>query len=385
MSWTSPPPSDNVFIGDLPVEFDKQQLQDVFEAYGTVVDCRHLPPKNEGAKSSALLRFGSVAEAQWLVDNLNGNLAEGLEEPIIVRFANSPSAKGDKGDKGWGKGGDKGKSAPAWSAPAAGGAPGRSDNLWIGDLPSDFTQEQLTEVFTAYGTVVQCRVLPVKQEGSPLCAMVRFSSVDEASWIVDNLNGNIAEGMDTPIAVRHANQGKQDGGSWGKAAAAEAPSKGASPYGKGGYKAPAKGGKGVGKDGMPESAASLCKGLFKGGVFGDQGKSKTPDECVCYVSNLPHDMTDIDLYKVFSPYGSIPPNGVKVMTDQSTGFCDGRGFVDFNHPEEAATAVLALNEFVTQDGSFISVSTKTKRTHNDKGGGKGKGDDWGGKGGKGKW
>ena len=73
-------------------------------------------------------------------------------------------------------------------------------------------------------------------------------------------------------------------------------------------------GVGVGKDGVAKNIASLCESLFKGGVYGEQGKFKTPDECVCYVSNLPHDTTGIDLYKVFSPYGSIPPNGVKVQS-----------------------------------------------------------------------
>merc|ERR1740130_808336 len=56
-----------------------------------------------------MIRFGSVEMAQWVVENINGNIPEGLAEPIIARFANSSSG---------GKGGDKGKGGQDWGASA---------------------------------------------------------------------------------------------------------------------------------------------------------------------------------------------------------------------------------------------------------------------------
>merc|ERR1719491_2190270 len=50
-----------------------------------------------------MVRFASVEMATWIVENLNGNIPEGLSEAVIVRFAND-----SKGDKGGGKGKDKG-------------------------------------------------------------------------------------------------------------------------------------------------------------------------------------------------------------------------------------------------------------------------------------
>merc|ERR1719253_886826 len=41
-----------------------------------------------------MIRFASVEMATWVVENLNGNIPEGLTEPIIARFANSKGAKG---------------------------------------------------------------------------------------------------------------------------------------------------------------------------------------------------------------------------------------------------------------------------------------------------
>merc|ERR1712166_1112057 len=103
-------------------------------AYGQIVDSRMLPGRDEAAKPCAMIRFASVEMATWVVENLNGNIPQGLAEPIIARFANSGGGSkggakggdfggggkaagfgGKGGDFGGGKGGPKGKK---------GGAPG---------------------------------------------------------------------------------------------------------------------------------------------------------------------------------------------------------------------------------------------------------------------
>lgn len=71
--------------------------------------------KFPGQKGAALVRFATVEEATWVVQNLNGNVAPGLQEPIRVKYANRGGAR----QSGWGGagGGDSG----AWSAGAGGG------------------------------------------------------------------------------------------------------------------------------------------------------------------------------------------------------------------------------------------------------------------------
>merc|ERR1719277_804024 len=129
------PPSDNLFIGDIPPEWSKSDFEQVFSAYGTVVESRILPPKQEGQKGAALCRMGSVEEATWLVENLHGNIAEGMAEPIIIRFANAkggdssgsngsspyPSGNSSKGaGKSWKGDWNSGKGAKSWSSGSSG-------------------------------------------------------------------------------------------------------------------------------------------------------------------------------------------------------------------------------------------------------------------------
>merc|ERR1712048_747908 len=80
------------------------------------------------------------------------------------------------------------------------------------------------------------------------------------------------------------------------------------------------------------------------------------------------DATDLDLYKLFSPFGAIAPTGVKVMMNPD-GTSKGFGFADFLMAEDAATAVLALDNFTMSDGSSIQVQQK-KPSLAKKGGGK---------------
>lgn len=386
-----PPPSDNIWAGDLPVGTDQGALEAIFSNYGTVVQCRMLPTKAPGAKPCAMVRFESVEQAEWVVSNLNGNIPEGCEEPVLCRFANAKGAAdggyGAAGKGGWaspgpyggGKAKGKGKGKPAMAAisfapkgkaAAKGGdEPPPSDNVWVGELYEGIDEDALNQLFSAYGEVVQCKVLPGKDSAKP-AAMVRFADVDQAAWVVENLNGNIPDGMDTPIKVRFANDKSAAGGGWA------APSKGAgkswTPPGKGapavkpvmtkpvmatisakGFGA-AKGG--GGKGGKGNSFYSFYKNLKEQGTLGPY----SPPDAEVYVKNLPNDTDEVGLYKLFSPFGAIGIGCVKIMTDFN-GTCNGTGFVNFADPEAAANAINTMNGQQLPNGEELHCSLKVSK------------------------
>mmetsp|Transcript_81705 Transcript_81705/g.206300 ORF Transcript_81705/g.206300 Transcript_81705/m.206300 type:complete len:110 (-) Transcript_81705:90-419(-) len=87
-----------------------------------------------------------------------------------------------------------------------------SDNVWIGDLPPDLTTERLMAVFTAYGNITSARVNTPTQPGRKASALIRFATVDEATWVVQNLQGNMPEGLFEPIQCKFASTGSRDKG-----------------------------------------------------------------------------------------------------------------------------------------------------------------------------
>merc|ERR1719235_411038 len=92
-------PSDSLFIGDLPTSVDGEQVKAILSKYGTVQSLTLTTPGSSG-KIAALVTFASVEEATWIVNNLNGNIPEGLSEPIVARFKKQSGGKGKGGGGG---------------------------------------------------------------------------------------------------------------------------------------------------------------------------------------------------------------------------------------------------------------------------------------------
>lgn len=229
------PQSDNVFVGDLPVPLTEEQVKAIFGAYGTVQQCKLLPPRQ--GKASALVRFQSAEEAKWFVDTLNGNIPEGLETPIVCRYANAPGGAGGGGGgfgamhalggKGMGKGkaqqsyggqfgndpysmiyqmqlmnsGGKGKGTPGsfrelfGAAKAAGIIHGDwippECQLYIGNLPADTTDKGLYQLFSQFGAIAPSGCTCMKNDDGSCkgYGFVDFMDPDIAQTAVAAFNG----------------------------------------------------------------------------------------------------------------------------------------------------------------------------------------------------
>jgi hypothetical protein len=240
-----------------------------------------------------------------------------------------------------------------------------SDNLYFTGLPEGFDEPSLKVILGAYGNITQCKLLPA-MPGRRAAAMVRFASMDEAKWIVDNLHGNIPQGLNEAIEVRFAISREQKnlkniGEFTGKGAGAT----GGDPYG---------GNKGkdtpLGKD--PNKGKGKCsirtlyKGLNDAGALpGGSAMVPTTDTNTLFVAGLPYDTTDCDLYKIFGPFG--PVKSVKALVDVNSGQCTGTGFVNMMEPQGCGMAIQTLNGTMMPDGTWLTVQVKTS-------GGKGKND-----------
>lgn len=60
-----------------------------------------------------------------------------------------------------------------------------------------------------------------------------------------------------------------------------------------------------------------------------------------YIGNLPYDVTEEELQKVFSAFGSVQT--VKIIKDMYSGKSKGFGFVEMPGKDEAQASIDALN------------------------------------------
>eukprot|EP00928_Gymnodinium_smaydae_P013744 TRINITY_DN1498_c2_g1_i1.p1 TRINITY_DN1498_c2_g1~~TRINITY_DN1498_c2_g1_i1.p1 ORF type:complete len:523 (+),score=148.69 TRINITY_DN1498_c2_g1_i1:64-1569(+) len=349
-------PSDSVFIGELPLNFDDSMVATIFAAYGNIRSHKLVAPGASG-RPACIITFESVDQAKWMVDNLNGNIPQGLTEPIHVKYKRQDKGKGGsdwgQGQYGgdWQQGAGKGGVVPPV---AAGGAGTANESVFVGDLPPNMDDQMLLAVFGAYGTIASHKMLSPGSISGKMAAIITFASVDQAKWLVDNLNMNIPQGLTEPIKVRF----KDVKGGYGKAAAPPPQQYGAGPYGgydggKGGYD----GGKGIVPGGTMMKA--LVDGLFSSGAMPGSGGVSRHEEHAVFVGGLPYDTTDEDMYRMFSPFGAILPYGVTAMKGD-TAPCKGFGFVNFFDMHAAEMAVATLHGTKMPDGKELRVSIKQK-------------------------
>jgi RNA recognition motif-containing protein len=381
------PPSDNIYIDGLPADIDETFVRDVFSSYGTVLSCKAMPGKRSGQKGAALVRFESVTAAEWVVGTLNGKIPEGLTDYVAVRFANQSKAISSKpvvvapgaanggsmhSQNGWAR------SSPypgAAAAPAMAGRGDFADNMFVGDnvyidgLPAEVDEMMVKELFSTYGNVVSCKAMQAKRLGQKGAALVRWASVEEAEWVVNNLNGKVPDGLEEEIAVRFAKPGKSasfsNSGSPGGGAPLQplhvppphhmppphqpAPSwHGAAPHHPEYSSAPQM--YGVSSSDIEEVVA----GFYRSGQL--PGGYKVEDSSL-YVVGLPRNTTELELYKIFSTFGALAQKGVTAKYGPD-GFCTGVAFVDFLDRVSADQAITILNNSTMPDGTVLNVRFK---------------------------
>lgn len=74
--------------------------------------------------------------------------------------------------------------------------------------------------------------------------------------------------------------------------------------------------------------------------------NKGPDGANLFIFHIPNHFTNLDMYQLFEPYGSLL--SVRIMVEKDTGRSRGFGFVSYDSPESAALAIKALNGFAVR-------------------------------------
>ncbi|KAF8634349.1 hypothetical protein AX15_000961 [Amanita polypyramis BW_CC] len=181
-------------------------------------------------------------------------------------------------------------------------------SLWIGNLDSAVTREQLIHVFAPYGAIESLRLLPEKE-----CGFVNFveqaDAVRAKEDVLNRLGGNI--GMPNGQTVRIG---------FGKADSAPI--------------APAKGNPVSPSPTSPNGGAGKLSGPNGTSNSMDAQLQSTPTRAL-WIGSIPSTTTPATILNVFSPYGPI--ESARVLTHKNCGF------INFERLDDAVRARKALN------------------------------------------
>jgi len=283
-------------------------------------------------------------------------------------------------------------------------------------LSKQSTVEDIETIFKPYGNVTEVFLMKNKETGeSRGSAFVKMSSKDSAERSIASLN-NLFKDKDAPntLQVRMAHSAAEKaqkggggnvpyqgyggyggppagggyGGGYGMGGMPPAGPMGPGPmggmapppmdaYGRptGGYGAGGYGGYGAGAggygvppanpyqqqggyDNMGGYGAGANTGAPQGGSTARPDVTKGPAGSNLFVYGLPENYSDSDLYSLFSSFGTIV--STKVQVDMHTGITKGFGFVSFDNPSSASSAISAMDGFVLGAKRLI-VKLKTSK------------------------
>jgi CUG-BP- and ETR3-like factor len=80
--------------------------------------------------------------------------------------------------------------------------------------------------------------------------------------------------------------------------------------------------------------------------------NKGPDGANLFIFHIPNHFTNLDMYHLFCPYGTLL--SVRIMVEKDTGRSRGFGFVSYDNPDSAAMAIKELNGFAVRSAGEIN-------------------------------
>ncbi|XP_074893759.1 CUGBP Elav-like family member 5 isoform X3 [Buteo buteo] len=369
-----------LFVGQIPRNLEEKDLKPLFEQFGKIYELTVLKDRYTGMhKGCAFLTYcarDSAIKAQTALHEQK--TLPGMARPIQVKPADSESRGG------------------------------RDRKLFVGMLNKQQSEDDVLRLFEPFGVIDECTVLRGPDGNSKGCAFVKFSSHTEAQAAIHALHGSqTMPGASSSLVVKFADTDKertlrrmqQMVGQLGIFTPSLAlPFSPYSAYAQalmqqqttvlstshGSYLSPGVAFSpchiqqigAVSLNGLPAtpiaptsaqspSVAETLHPAFTGvqqyaAVYPtaitpiaqsipqpppilQQQQREGPEGCNLFIYHLPQEFGDNELMQMFLPFGNIISS--KVFMDRATNQSKCFGFVSFDNPSSAQTAIQAMNGF----------------------------------------
>lgn len=257
----------NVFIKNLDRSIDNKAMYDTFSAFGNILSCKVGQDETGASKGYGFVHFETEEAANKAIERVNGMLLNG-KKVFVGRFVSRKEREKELGEK-----------AKLFT------------NVYVKNLPEDFNEDKLYELFEPYGHITSHRVMFNNDGKSKGFGFVAFEDPEAAEKAVQELNEKeLGDGK--PLYVGRAQK----------------------------------------KAERQQELRRKFEQLKIERLNRYQGVN-------LYVKNLDDSIDDERLRKEFQPFGAITSAKVMLEDGRSKGF----GFVCFSSPEEATKAVTEMN------------------------------------------
>ena len=273
----------NIFVNGLAKSIDNKQLYDTFSMFGNILSCKVAMNAKRDSLGYGFVHYESQESAEQAIARVDGKVIAGEKVRVEAFKARKERSVGRSFNY---------------------------TNVFVKNLPDEWTQTDLEKAFSVYGQITSCVLSVDKDTGkSRGFGFINFSTAEEATAAVD-----------------------------------------------GGEKMEVEGGKKlyVSRAQKKEEREKELRERFE---QLKQERQKKYAGVNLYVKNLSDDWDDAKVTAEFSKYGQI--TSAKIMRDPA-GKSRGFGFVCFSTPEEATKAVTELNGRM-MDGKPLYVALAQRK------------------------
>ncbi|XP_019197475.1 PREDICTED: RNA-binding protein BRN1-like isoform X1 [Ipomoea nil] len=394
-----------LFVGQVPKQMTEAQLLAMFAEFSIVDEVNIIKDKTTRAsRGCCFVICPSREEAEKAIDAChNKKTLPGASSPLQVKYADGELER-------------------------------LEHKLFVGMLPKNVSEAELSALFSQYGTIKDLQIIRGSQQTSRGCAFLKYEQKEEAVAAIDALNGNHKmEGSTVPLVVKWADTEKERQARRAQKAlfqASNAPDSGQHPsvfgalpmgymppYNGYGYQSPGTYGimpyrlppmqnqhtfqnmipptnqvspvRGTNSDLSPRltprnyalSPTSYLRSAYSvpgvqypvpypGGIVsnrpfsnspgaqhpgtaysqsaasssinsGSGGQIEGPPGANLFIYHIPQEFGDQELANAFQPFGRVL--SAKVYIDKATGVSKCFGFVSYDSPEAAQTAINRMN------------------------------------------
>jgi len=207
-----------LIINYLPQKMTDKELLELFSPIGAIESCKIMRDQRSNYSFGyGFVTYKIAEDAEQAIQVLNGfNIGD---KKIKVSYSRPP------------------------------GEEIKDTNLYVQNLPKTFTEDDLVELFSSYGNIVQKSILKDKITGMPRgVGFVRFSKKEEAQEAINGVSGQMLDGCVIPVYVKLAEEhGKQKAAYFAglQTGIAIRNNRGGGPGGRGGPQRGGMGGRGV--------------------------------------------------------------------------------------------------------------------------------------------
>ncbi|BAU01830.1 hypothetical protein LR48_Vigan10g186600 [Vigna angularis] len=178
----------NVYVKNFSETYTDEDLKQLFNTYGTITSAVVMRDGEGNSRCFGFVNFESPDSAATAVEKLNGTTINNDNVLYVGRAQRKAEREAElkaKFEQEKKKKFDKLQGA----------------NLYLKNFDDSFNDEKLKEIFSVFGTTTSCKVMVDALGRSKGCGFVAFSTPEEATRALDEMNGKIIGQKPLYVAV----------------------------------------------------------------------------------------------------------------------------------------------------------------------------------------